>query len=108
MFHANRLRRNQYLLPPADVDAMIASRLDPLGERPQLPDPDFMAPEPMPLVTAPEKFAASFWGKRRLPGPDDEPPKPKPKPKRPKGRRPIGDLKPEHDRFRVVDGDKQK
>jgi hypothetical protein len=87
---------------------MIASRLDPPGERPQLPDPDFMAPEPMPLVTAPEKFAASFWGKRRLPGPDDEPPKPKPKPKRPKGRRPIGDLKPEHDRFRVVDGDKQK
>jgi hypothetical protein len=108
MFHANRLRRSHYLLPASEVDALIASRLDQPPEPPQLPEPDFSAPEPMPIVDAPEAFAARFWTKRTIPGPDDEPPKPKPRPKKPRGRRPIGDLKPAHDRFRVIDGGEKR
>jgi len=70
------------------------------------PEPDF-GPEPMPLITNPEQFAGNFWEKRKLPGPNDEPPKPKPtaKPKKPRlGRRPVGDLPPAADRFTVIDG----
>jgi hypothetical protein len=59
----------------------------------------------MPVIDEPEKFAADFWRARKLPAPADEPPTPKPK--KPRGRRPRGELTPHHDRFRVVDGDKQ-
>jgi hypothetical protein len=59
----------------------------------------------MPIIDQPDKFAADFWRARKLPSPDDEPPKPKAR--KPRGRRPRGELTPDHDRFRVVDGDKQ-
>jgi hypothetical protein len=68
-------------------------------------EPDFTAAEPTPVLDQPEKFAAEFWRARKLPGPDDQPPKPKPTKLR--GRRPRGELTPDHERFRVVDGDKQ-
>jgi len=97
--------RSPYLVSVAEADAQIAARLTPLT-LPDKPEPDFSAPEPMPVRDAPEQFAADFWATRRLPGPDDDPPKPKPK--KPRGRRPLGDLGPEHDKFRVVDGDKER
>ena len=65
----------------------------------QSPNPSFTEPEPLPIIDAPEKFAQNFW-KGRSP-PDGSP---KPKPKRPPGRRPKGELSPDHDRFRVLDG----
>ena len=69
----------------------------------QSPNPTFTEPEPLPIVDAPEKFAHNFWKGR---SPPDGPPKPKPK--RPPGRRPQGDLRPEHDRFGVIEGDGDK
>jgi hypothetical protein len=103
--------RSQYLVPTADVDAAIEARFVALLNPPPVPEPDF-GPEPMPVITNPEQFAGNFWEKRKLPGPQDEPPKPPPKPKpksrRPPGRRPLGDLGPEHDRFRIIDGDVDK
>jgi hypothetical protein len=93
------------------LEHIRARRAQLLLAQPQSPPitEDF-GPKPMPIVEEPEKFAANFWDKRQLPGPTDEPPKPKPKPKskRPPGRRPIGDLGPAHDKFRVVDGDNKK
>ncbi len=93
-----------YLTAVAEVDAAIAARRVALLASPVGAAPDFADPEPMPVLDRPDKFAADFWRSRKLPKPDDEPPKPKPK--KPRGRRPLGDLKPAHDRFRVVDGDK--
>jgi hypothetical protein len=84
------LARSPYLLPAAEVDALIAGRTPVPAAEPNA-DPDFAAPEPMPIVDEPQKFAADFWAKRRPPGPDDEPPKP---PRKPRGR------------FTVIDGDK--
>jgi len=106
LFLKNAAARSPYLRPAPEVDAAIAARFSNILKPPALPEPDFTAPEPMPVRDAPEQFAADFWATRRLPGPDDEPPKPKPK--KPRGRRPIGDLRPEHDKFRVVDGDKER
>lgn len=90
-----------YLVPAAAVDADIAARCEPLPQR-HKPE-EFSTPEPMPLVDEPEKFAADFWQTRKLPSPHDEPPKPA----KPRGRRPAV-LTPAHERFRVVDGDKQE
>jgi hypothetical protein len=103
LFLKNAAARSPYLLPAAAVDADIAARIASRAPS-QKQKPDFTTPEPMPVVDQPEQFAAAFWRNRRVPTPDDEPPKPKPK--KPRGRRPLGDLKPAHDRFRVVDGDK--
>lgn len=90
-----------YLVPAAAVDADIAARYEPL---PQQPKPEeFSRPEPMPILDAPVEFARDFWATRKLPRADDEPPKPG----KPRGRRPAV-LTPKHDRFRVVDGDKQE
>ena len=90
-----------YLVPASDVDAAIAARL--ASAPPPKPPDDFATPEPMPVLDEPAQFAADFWAKRPLPRPDDEPPKPA----KPRGRRPAV-LTPAHDRFRVVDGDKQE
>ena len=101
-------------MPRADALEHIRARRAQLllaqPQSPPTPEPDFSVPKPLPIVEEPEKFAATFWDKRKLPGPTDEPPKPKPKPKskKPPGRRPIGDLGPAHDKFRVVDGDNKK
>jgi hypothetical protein len=100
--------RSQYLVPTAEADAAIAGRMAHLLSAPPAKAEEFSAPEPMPVVDAPDSFAADFWRGRKVPGPGDEPPKPKPRPKKPRGRRPVGDLRPEHDKFRVVDGDKEK
>lgn len=105
IYEATRLALSPYLQRVADVDAQIAGRSP---ATPPLPpgEPDLTKPEPMPVIDQPDEFAATFWRTRKLPNPDDEPPKPKPK--KPRGRRPLGDLKAAHDRFRVVDGDKDR
>jgi hypothetical protein len=82
-------RRKQLLTPPPPA---APSR-----------EPDFAAPEPLPILDQPQQFAVDFWAKRRPSGPDHEPPKPNSKPKRPKGRRPT-ELGPRHGRFEVFDG----
>ena len=85
-------------------DAQIAARKV-LPALAPMPEPNF-SPAPLPVVDAPADFARAFWKGRKVAGPDDE--LPKPKPKRPKGRRPTGDLGPKHDRFRVLDGGKDE
>lgn len=97
--------RSPYLVPTAEADAAISNRVAGLLAPPSQPEANFTAPEPLPVLDRPDQFAAEFWRTRRTPGPNDDPPKPKPK--KPRGRRPIGDLRPRHDRFRVVDGDKK-
>jgi hypothetical protein len=92
IFLKNASTRSPYLFPAAEIDAAIAARSTDLLKPPPLPEPDFTAPVPIPVVDAPETFANDFW-KRRTP-PHDHP---KPSKTRP-GRRPD---------FRVVDGDKQ-
>lgn len=96
------LARSPYLRPVSEVDVLIQGGAAELAQ--PIAEHNFTAPEPMPVLDQPEQFAADFWRARKLPKPDDEPPKPRPK--KPRGRRPLGDLKPAHDRFRVVDGDK--
>jgi hypothetical protein len=93
-------KHSPYVLPAAQVDADVARRLAVLTP-PPTPEPDLTKPEPLPIVDAPEEFAASFWSNRTAPLPD--PPNPKPKKPRP-GRKPIGDLPPDASRFTVIDG----
>ena len=104
---ARLLARSRYAMPRTDAIRHIEERrqalLAPAAAPAPALDADFSAPEPMPVIDQPEKFAAEFWRARKLPGPADEPPTPK----KPRGRRPRGELQPGHDRFRVVDGDKQ-
>jgi hypothetical protein len=66
-------------------------------------EPDFTAPAPMPVLDAPVSFAKDFWSKRRAPDANDAPPKAKVR--TPQGRKPLGDLPLEANRFRVIDGD---
>jgi hypothetical protein len=105
---ARLLARSRFAMPRADAINHIAERRRTLLAPPLalVPDADFTAPEPMPVIDQPETFAAEFWRGRKLPSPIDEPPKPQPK--KPRGRRPRGELTPDHDRFRVVDGDKKE
>ena len=111
LFHKKAVEQSPYLFPTSEVDAQIAQCLPALQPRSK-PEPDFTAPEPMPIVDAPDTFAREFWKGRKLPSADDE--LPKPKPRKPRGRKPVGDLPPEADRFRIFDGrndgdgDKQK
>ena len=74
---------------------------------PAKPEPDFMQPEksPLPIVDAPETFAADFWHKRAKPL-GDPPPPPKRKSTKPRGRKPAGDLPAGASRFRIIDGDR--
>ena len=113
-FCAAVMARSPFLLPASEVDAAIAARVHALVPAPKA-EPDLTKPEPspVPIVDAPEKFAADFWQKRSKPL-GDPPPRPKPKATKPRGRKPVGDLPPAADRFRVIDGgsegdgDKQK
>jgi hypothetical protein len=98
----NLLARSPYLHAADKVDAQIAARTLLPPPAPST-EPGFTAPAPLPVVDTPLQFARDFIKERTDHA--DAPPKPKPKPKKPIGRRPIGDLKPAHDRFRVVDGD---
>ncbi len=95
LFHKKALLASPYLHPVPEVDALLAARrLTP----PPTPDPDFTAPEPMPAadpVHDAPGFARAFWARKKKGGP-----------KKPPGRRPQGELTPEHDRFRVIDGDR--
>ncbi len=95
LFHKKALLSSPYLHPVAEVDALLAARrLSP----PLPPEPDFTAPEPLPLadpVHDAPGYARAFWARKK----NDAP-------KKPPGRRPKGELTPEHDRFRVVDGDR--
>ena len=93
IFLATLRARSPYLRPALTVDALIAARA---LEPPSSPDPDFTAPEPVPLadpVHDAPGYARDFWARKKN------------APKKPPGRRPHGELTPEHDRFRVVDGD---
>ncbi len=102
-FLRNTSARSPYLLPAPVVDAAIAARFADLLKPRSTPDRVITEPEPLPIIDAPEQFAHNFWKGR---SPPDGPPKPKPK--RPPGRRPQGDLRPEHDRFGVIEGDGDK
>jgi hypothetical protein len=93
--HIEERRERLLNAPTSPAPASLAS-----------PEPDFAAAEPMPVIDRPDNFAADYWRARKLPSADDEPPKPKAK--KPRGRRPRGDLTASHDRFRVVDGDKEE
>jgi len=104
VFERSLVARSPYLLAVSEVDAQIAARQPQLT--PPLPEPDFTAPEPLPIVNDPQKFAQQFVAKHTPL--TDEPPKPKPTKPRP-GRRPVGgeSLDPRHDDLRVIDGDKK-
>ena len=94
-FLANAARRSPFLIPAEEADAAIAARLKALLN-PSVPETDFTAPEPVPLadpVHDAPGYARAFWARK------------KDAPKKPPGRRPQGELTPDHDRFRVVDGD---
>ena len=114
IFHKKAVAQSPYLVPVADVDALIAQRLA-AAQPSSKPEANLATsePSPLPIVDAPEKFAADFWQKRAKPL-EDPPPRPKPKPTKPRGRKPVGDLPLEADRFRIIDGgndgdgDKQK
>lgn len=96
-FLASATARSAFLLPAEEADAAIAARLAGLT-RPSYPEPDFTAPEPMPTadpVHDAPGFARDFWARKKKGGPKRRP-----------GRRPHGELTPEHDRFRVIDGDR--
>jgi hypothetical protein len=70
-----------------------------LADEPSGGEPDFAAPEPLPRddpVHDPAGFARAFWQRW---GASVKPPEPP-------GRPPKGDLSPEHERFRVLDGGK--
>jgi|KBSSwiStaDraftv2_1062776.scaffolds.fasta_scaffold44592_2 hypothetical protein len=106
---ARLLAQTPFAMPRAEALTHIEDRRRTLltrpAPRPATADADFTAPEPMPVIDAPDAFAAEFWRARKVPTATDEPPKlPTPKPRE---RRPVGDLKAGHKRFRVVDGDKQ-
>ena len=96
LFHQKAVAQSPYLFPTKEVDAAIAARLaNLLAPPPHEAEHDFAAPEPIPphddLITNPAAYAAQFWDGQRT---EKEPP----------GRRPFGELSPEHDRFRVLDG----
>jgi len=107
---ARLLARSPFAMRRADALNHIEERRKSLLAQPLAPapvhEPDFAAAEPMPVLDQPEQFAAEFWAARKLPGPKDKPPKSKRA--RPRGRRPRGELTADHDRFRVIDGDKQR
>jgi hypothetical protein len=96
IFHAAAVKRSGFLFPVAEVDTLIASSLANLV--PASPLPSVPAePEPVPIIDAPDIFAREFWDKRR--------------PHKAKGRdmrAPKGLLGPPHQRFRVLDGDKEE
>jgi hypothetical protein len=106
---ARLLARTPFAMPRAEALTHIEDRrrtlLAPPAPPPATADADFTTPESMPVIDAPDAFAAEFWRARKVPTADDEPPKPPTR--KPRGRRPVGDLKADHKRFRVVDGDKQ-
>lgn len=96
IFHGATLKRSGCLFPIAEVDALIASSLAsvvPIAPLPDLPN----TAETIPIIDAPDVFARDFWDKR--------------KPHKAKGRDmrpPKGTLGPPHQRFRVLDGDKEE
>lgn len=104
---AQLLASSPYTMTLQEAQAHIAERRKKLLAAPPnistRADPDFTAPAPMPVLDAPESFATDFWSKRKVPGVDDEPPKRKPK--KPRGRKPVGDLPARANRFRIIDGD---
>ena len=100
------LARSPYLLPTAEVDAQIAARvvLPPPVQKPaaQQPAADVSRPEPNAavIVEAPDKYASDFW-KARSPQTLKSPARSKQRP----GRKPVGELPPGADRFRIIDGE---
>lgn len=96
LFYLKAVAQSPYLFPTKEVDAAIAARLaNLLAPTPHEAEHDFAASEPIPphddLIANPAAYAARFWDGQRT---EKEPP----------GRRPFGELSPEHDRFRVLDG----
>ncbi|MGE3703287.1 MAG: hypothetical protein AB7G08_31790 [Hyphomicrobiaceae bacterium] len=111
LFHKRVIARSGYLFPVAEVDAQIAKRnqaLQPIRKA----EPDFTKPEPMlsNLMDDPTAFARDFLKRRidrgRKPTKPDQPqPKSKPPGRRPRGGESLG---PQHDKFRIIDGDGDK
>jgi hypothetical protein len=86
--------RSPYLISASQVDAALRQRSQEWLAQPA--DEDFTAPEPIPPgdpVHDAVGYAAGFWKRKETP-------------KEPPGRPPKGDLSPEHERFRVLDGGK--
>ncbi len=96
---ARLLAQSPFAMPREDaLEHVRARREQLLAHRVATPEPDFTAPEPMPVadpVHDVSAYARDFWARKKSS-----------RPKKPPGRRPQGELGPEHDRFRVVDGDR--
>jgi len=96
----NAARRSPYLVPALQVEAEIAARRMNLSQPLHEPDSDCAAPEPMPIVTDPDRYARDFW--RRLESSRADAPA-NDSTKRP--RPPVSDRAGKYG-FRVVDGGK--
>lgn len=96
---ARLLAQSPFAMPrDTALEHVRARRERLLADRAAMPEPDFTAPEPIPVadpVHDVSAYARDFWA-RKTKGATRKPP----------GRRPKGELTPEHDRFRVVDGDR--
>jgi hypothetical protein len=91
---------SRYAMPLTEARRQIEERRQRLlAVEVPAPDADFSAPEPFAdPVDDPSGFAAAFWQRKAR---SDTPPA------CPPGRPPKGDLSPEHERFRVLDGGKE-
>ena len=63
---AQLLAASRYAMPLQEALEHVRVRRGTLCSPPAAPEPDFSAPEatPLPIIDAPELFAAAFWNKR--------------------------------------------
>jgi hypothetical protein len=57
----NAAKRSPYLVPASQVDAEIAARLKKIASHAAVDAHDASTPEPMPLVSDPDRYGREFW-----------------------------------------------
>ena len=100
---ARLLSESRYAMPIAEAMALVLARRKELLT-PSASEPDLTAPEPiLPIIDAPELFAAEFWDKRTA-TPSRPAPKPRQKTARTRKAPPVPSDKTSP--FRVIQGGK--